>query len=95
MITLGELFQIEPRLRNLAWEILDIEDDGMDPYFDPDQYWHYGFKKTLLRLVGFSAMNPKLRTTEAYDAAYHALYNLLPPYRQSRRGRGENYAHLN
>jgi len=32
----------------------------------------------MLRLVGFHAGNPKLRTMDDYDLAYRHLYGLLP-----------------
>jgi hypothetical protein len=42
-----------------------------------------GFKGELCGIVGWDSANPDaaLRTTEAYDVAYHHLYDLLPDCR--------------
>lgn len=40
--------------------------------------WYSYFKPQLVRLVGWSAAKPEIRTEEAYDVAYDYLYSLLP-----------------
>jgi hypothetical protein len=90
-----ELCAIEPRLTELARDIAAVKDTGKS--FCANQWWYgkYGFKARMSGLVGYSAENPRLRTSEAYDVAYRQLYRLLPdcracvygPFRRSDRAK--------
>lgn len=77
----------EPRLDSLAAHIARIEDDGDESYFCAHERWYkdnfYGpsIKSQLVRLVGWYAENPDLRTQKHYDVAHLALYRLLPDCR--------------
>jgi hypothetical protein len=71
----------EPRLRHLYAEIRAVKDDKSEPGFCANWVWYGSFKKQMCALVGFQADNPNLRTMEAYDHAYHKLYNALPDCR--------------
>jgi hypothetical protein len=57
-----------------------VKDTG-GPSFCANDIWYDEIKPVLVKLVGWSARNPALRTTEAYDVAYQYLYNLLPDCR--------------
>ena len=80
------LCEIEPRLKTLETEIIDFVTEAYKTgeKFTPDEKW-YGFSKyrgkgikpVMLNLVGFSAENPKLATSTAYDTAYSYLYILI------------------
>jgi hypothetical protein len=80
-----ELCRREPRLAKLERDIQAVK-DTRGPSFCANDWWYLpgGFKSRLARLVGWGAEQPELRTTEAYDVAYDALYQLLPDCRECR-----------
>ncbi|MBC6462622.1 hypothetical protein [Actinomadura sp. HBU206391] len=47
-----------------------------------DHLWagHGGYKRRLTQLAGWSAANPYLRTSTAYEVAYRHLYSVLEDY---------------
>jgi len=69
----------EPLLVTLAESSAAIVDTG-GPTFCANHVWSHELKPQLLTLVGWEAETdePVLRSTEAYDIAYRACYNLLP-----------------
>ena len=74
----------EPRLAKLEAEIRLVKRPSRGT-FCANAWWYgygsrrgYGFKPRLVRLIGWTAQNQELNTMEAYDIAYHYLYNLLP-----------------
>ncbi|WP_162490072.1 hypothetical protein [Neomoorella thermoacetica] len=72
-----ELCKIEPEL----WELYqEAKSYKPTPDFCANWVWYCrgGLKERLLPLVGWLASNPALRTSEAYDLAYHTIYNALP-----------------
>jgi hypothetical protein len=79
----SELCRLEPRLRTLAAEIRAVRDDPDSTHYcaNADWYARGGFKDRLCELVGWSVDHPVLGSTEAYDAAYEKLYDLLPDCR--------------
>lgn len=76
----------EPRLFELESEVIGYvsEADKLGQNFNPNDKW-YGFgahkgegiKPELITLVGYSAINPELRTSAAYDTAYQYLFGLI------------------
>jgi hypothetical protein len=78
-----ELCRREPRLATLERDVQAVKDTG-GPWFCANDHWYGSFKPRLVRLVGFGADEPELRTTEAYDVAYGALYEQLPDCRNCR-----------
>jgi hypothetical protein len=87
-MTFDQLCELEPRLRQLAREAKSVRDDGTAKAFCANAAWYGyfgnpGIKPRLLLLVGFERPNgpDELRTTEAYDVAYDAIYNMLPDCR--------------
>ncbi len=85
--TWAQLVRQEPLLAGLEVSIRQVKPEGR--YFCANRCWYgfgswqgRGFKARLERLVGWGARNPALRTSDAYDAAYQHLYNLLPDCRQ-------------
>ena len=86
--TFADLSEVEPKLRELYEHVIAIQDDSAAPYFCANEIWHgwrtwhgRGLLDEMTKLVGWSARNPKLRTAQAYDISYRALYDLLPPCR--------------
>jgi hypothetical protein len=86
----NSLCSLEPRLSDLETHIKAIRDDGNSRSFCAIHLWigcagcHVcdgGLKQELIRLVGWEAQDPNLRTEAAYDFAYDYLYSLLPPCR--------------
>jgi hypothetical protein len=73
-----ELCLLEPGLAQLEREIRALPDAGK--YFCANEHWYPPgtFRSRLLRLAGWNAVRPELRTSEAYDLAYDYLYALLP-----------------
>jgi hypothetical protein len=79
-----DLKRIEPGLGRLARNIAQI---GRKPRKDfcANGLWLFYFKPEVCKLVGYGAKDKRLQTCEAYDAAYHYLYNLLPDCRHEGR----------
>jgi hypothetical protein len=77
------LFTAEPRLAALLTEAKAIRDNGTTGSFCANFkfFKQGGLKDRLQVLVGYSAANPRLRTSRAYDLAYSAIYAVLPPCR--------------
>jgi hypothetical protein len=78
-----ELCRREPRLATLERDVRSVTDNG-GAWFCANDWWYGRFKPRLVKLVGFGADEPELRTTEAYDVAYDALYEQLPDCRSCR-----------
>jgi len=77
--TFDELCEIEPALRDLEYQIREV--DGSGPHFSANAVWSQLCKPVLVGLVGWDARRPELRTQAAYDTAYDHLNDLLPPCR--------------
>ena len=79
------LCQVEPRLKELYERAKAVKDDRSTNWFCPQAVWggYSGLKAEMTALVGWHAESdaPRLRTCEAYMAAYAAIYNALPPCR--------------
>jgi hypothetical protein len=86
-LTFAELAGMEPGLLDLLAEARSHHEDP-DPDFCANAYWYGypgyrpGLKGRLIRLVGmFAEGGGVLRSSEAYDIAYHTIYNALPDCR--------------
>jgi hypothetical protein len=77
----GELSEQEPRLAALERDIQAVKDTG-GAWFCANDHWYLRFKPQLMKLVGWGAEQPELRTCEAYDVAYDTLLALLPDCRE-------------
>jgi hypothetical protein len=77
----AELAREEPRLAALAHDIRAVKDTG-GRWFCAADHWYHDFKPRLMRLVGWGAEQPELRSCEAYDTAYDFLFDLLPDCRE-------------
>jgi len=75
-----ELCRLEPGLKLLYDKARAVKDRG-GRYFCANEIWIREFKPLLINLVGWHARNHSLRTTEAYDVAYHTIYDALPDCR--------------
>jgi hypothetical protein len=75
-MTFKEITKMEPRLRQLYNEARQV--NATDEYFCANDTWYRRFKPRLMRLVGWYAENPELRTCKAYDVAYDTIYDQLP-----------------
>ncbi len=75
-MTFSEMAKIEPRLQALYNEVQQVK--AKKKAFCANRVWYKYFKPQLILLAGWNAKNPQLRTTEAYDVAYQAIYELLP-----------------
>jgi len=72
-----ELCKIEPDLEQLANEIERFSRSKNRQSQHITEDWHRHFKHKMVKLVGFHAKQPKLRTTECYNYAYLHLFYLL------------------
>ncbi len=87
--TWAQLVASEPRLGALLAEARDGQRVDRGRYCANEAYFGYGrcrgggIKPRLGRLVGWYAESddPALRTSDAYDAAYHAIYDAPPACR--------------
>src|SRR3954467_14796764 len=73
----------EPRLVPLKSEIVGLAASvSNDDKFCANYHWYKTFKPKLLKLVGYDRTDLGeghiLRSSQAYSAALHHLYNLLP-----------------
>ena len=71
----------EPRLGDLYAEASYSRKPGSSP----NDIWYRSFKPRLVRLVGFGAAQSELRSTDAYDTAYDAVYAALSSPRRKLR----------
>lgn len=87
----ARLKEIDPRLGRLEEKIQrHSERNQGTPKYCANAFWYgyphveaafpsfKGFKSDFIRLVGFSAEDRRLATSEAYSMAYDFLYGLLP-----------------
>lgn len=81
-VKFSELATIEPRLAELLKEARAVKDPG-GRSFCANHVWYKrgGFKDRLIKLVGWYANDPRLKTSEAYDVAYRKIYDVLPACR--------------
>ena len=72
-----------------------VKDTG-GPSFCANDVWYRpgSFKSRLVRLAGWWAEKPELRTSEAYDVAYDELYQQLPDCRARLVGSEVNSASM-
>jgi len=75
----------EPRLRELADDCrrywLSHRSDS-----EVERAWFLGFKPTMSQLVGHGAgaTSPELKSCQAYDLCYQALFNILTTGREAK-----------
>jgi hypothetical protein len=86
-LTFRTLARLEPRLRELLAEARSHH-NNRGPVFCANAVWYGypghrpGLKYHLSRLVGWTAERAgDVRTSEAYDVAYHTIYQALPDCR--------------
>ena len=88
-VTWAELAEIEPELLIIEANLKAIKDNKRNKSFCANAIW-FGYpghspsyKMWMHRLVGSYVRkdNPRLITSEAYDCAYHHLYDILPDCR--------------
>ena len=79
-MTWNEIIKIESSLAALLKEAKKV--DGRDKHFCANKVWYSRFKPRLVYLVGFSARNLELRSSQVYDIAYRKIYNVLPPCKE-------------
>ena len=82
-MTFNELTEEEPRLADLEQSMREFAAEvSPGARFCANGPWCRQLKLTLIGLVGFDRTDLRkhhvLRSREAYDTAYHYLYNLLP-----------------
>ena len=70
--TFATVAAVEPRVADLVCEAARLRASRRVTFRDYEE-----FKRRLLRLVGWHARRPELRTTEAHDLAMHRLVAAL------------------
>jgi hypothetical protein len=90
MVTWQRLVELEPRLADLYNRARAVRDDKHHSSFCANRVWYGrdnqegGLRGQLFKLVGHEVSrhaDPRLRTSAAYDVAYHAIYHALPDCR--------------
>lgn len=76
-MTFNEIIEIEPELRQLRDEALEIMSNSPGGYWERNRFWCKQLKPRFINLVGFMAEKPELSTTEAYDTAYMGFVRIL------------------
>ena len=71
----GDICRLEPQLGELFHEALARKTKGIKG----NHIWYKEFKPRMVPLVGMMSKNKsrKLKTTDAYEIAYHTIYNAL------------------
>lgn len=80
-LTWNKIIKYEPRLLDLYKRAKNIKDDNTSATFCQLEIWYAEFKPALLYLVGWSAKNLAVKSSEAYDTAYHKVLDAIPPCR--------------
>lgn len=65
----AQLAEIEPALAELLLEVMRTQ--------PTTNAFYASVKPRLVNLAGWSARNPQLRTSEAYDVVYELLYSMV------------------
>lgn len=94
-ISFNRLTLLEPRLSVLKQEIVSLASrTPNDAEFCANYHWYKTFKPKLLKLVGYDRTDYGeghfLRSSQAYSAALHHLYNLLPDCNHEGRSCGRH-----
>jgi hypothetical protein len=76
VVTFKQLAKIEPRLKDLDAQA--AQTDGSASDFCANRVWYGSLKPAFLKLVGWEASHPLLKSEVAYDVAYEHIYNRLP-----------------
>ena len=82
-ISWDELVDLEPDLHWMLEAIRLIRRPKAPASFCANRLWYGVFKQRLMQMVGWSCRrkNAALRSSAAYDCAYHKLYDALPDCR--------------
>jgi hypothetical protein len=82
-LTWDEIAAIEPQLAMIFDEARQTTDDEESESFCAHSLFHGvgGFKDALSQYVGWSAGDFRLRTDQAYNAAYRKIRDCWPPCR--------------
>ncbi|WP_163337924.1 hypothetical protein [Desulfopila sp. IMCC35008] len=80
-MTIPEIFNLEPRLKQLEDDIQAVDSDV--PNFCANHLWYRtldgpNFKARMGQLVGWFSDNPALQSHDTYSTVYHYLYKQLP-----------------
>jgi hypothetical protein len=76
-----ELLSLEPGLSRLLETALAVRDNNPDATMFCTYQHRLRIKARAIRLVGFQARNPDLRSMDAYTTALENLYAALPDCR--------------
>lgn len=74
-MTWNEMTAIEPALQELY---LEAKSKRPAKGFCANRTWYLGMKGRLCQLVGFTARDPRLASSDCYDIAYRKVYEALP-----------------
>ena len=77
-ITWAKIIEIEPRLKR-AYKIAKNENkDELPENYCANEIFYRRLKPEIVELVGWSARDRRLRSSQAYDIAYEKILNALP-----------------
>jgi|GEM_PF-5857515 hypothetical protein len=73
----NDVIKLEPRLAALKGKAFIVWQSRRWSRTELQRCWYLELKPEMLRLVGFGAAVPALRSFEAYDYYYQHLYSVL------------------
>jgi hypothetical protein len=76
-LTFNDMIKLEPRLARLKEKAFIVWQSRRWSRTELRRCWYLELKPEMLRLVGFGAAVPALRSYEAYDYCYQHLYSFL------------------
>ena len=76
-LTFSDMVKLEPRLAVLKEKCFVIWQAMRFSRRELERNWYLSIKPEMIKLVGFGAASPALRSCGAYDYAYQYLFNIL------------------
>jgi len=76
-LTFNDMIRLEPRLAALKEKAFVTWQSRRWDRKEQERNWYLSIKPEMIKLVGFGAAVPALKSSAAYDYCYQYLYNIL------------------
>ena len=76
-LTFNDMIRLEPRLAALKEKAFVTWQSRRWSQQEQERNWYLGIKPEMIKLVGFGAAVPALKSSVAYNYCYQYLYDIL------------------